>query len=99
MSASERSRQGKVTFREMTVAQVRERKGLAYLEVAFLESARFYKLFRNNPSFNEIVQHLRDSMATATSLSVACTTLHGDIIDRVQLAGPPPGPSTTSRHG
>jgi hypothetical protein len=99
MSASERSRQGKVTFREMTVAQVRERKGLAYLEVAFLESARFYKLFRNNPSFDEIVQQLRDSMATASSLRVACTTLHGDIIDRVQLAGPPAGPSTTKRNG
>jgi hypothetical protein len=99
MSASERIRQGKFPFREMTVAQVRERKGLAYLEVAFLESARFYKLFRNNPSFNEIVQLLRDSLATGLSLRVACTTLHGDVIDRVQLAGPPPGPSPAKRHG
>jgi hypothetical protein len=99
MSASERTRQAKFPFREMTVAHVRERKGLSYLEVAFLESSRFYKLFRNNPSFDEIVQQLRDSLATATSLRVACTTLHGDIIDRVQLAGPPAGPSTTKRNG
>jgi hypothetical protein len=99
MSASQRTRQEKPPFRELTVAHVRERQGLDYLEVAFLESARFYKLFRNNPAFDEIVKHLRDSVATGRSLNVSCTALHGDVIDRVKSAGPPPGPSAAKRRG
>lgn len=37
---------GKNNYREMTVAQIRERQGTHHVQIAFLESARLYRLLR-----------------------------------------------------
>lgn len=84
MSASDPGRKEKPFHREMTVAHIRERKGAEYLEVVFLESARFYRVSKDNPRYDEILGHLRDAMARGRVLKVRCASLDSDIIEDVQ---------------
>jgi hypothetical protein len=87
MSASDPDRREKPLHREMTVAHIREQKGAEYLEVVFLESARFYKLSRKNPAYGEILRHLRNALAKGGVLKVRCASPDGDIIEEVQVPG------------
>lgn len=80
---SDSERQGKRFYREMTVAHIREPEGADYLEVVFLESARFYRLLRQNPKYDEIVRLLRDAMAKGRVLKVRCASLDSDVIEEV----------------
>ena len=48
-------------YRVMTVALVREPAELDAVEVAFSESARFYRLLRANPRFREILMALHEA--------------------------------------
>jgi len=72
----------------MTVAHIRERKGVDYVEVAFLESARFYRLLRENPAYDEALRLLRDFMAKGLVLRVRFASLDSDIIEQVQEPTP-----------
>ena len=83
MGKSDLERQGKRFYRELTVAHIREPKGEDYLEVVFLESARFYKLLKQNPTYNEIVRLLQDAMAKRRVLKVRCASPDSDIIEGV----------------
>jgi len=69
--------------RELTVAAVREPPGVDFVEVAFLESARFYRLPRQHPRFAEALALLRAAQAEGRRLRVAFTAPHGDVIDGV----------------
>ncbi len=80
---SDSEKQGKRFYREMTVAHIREPEGADYLEVVFLESARFYRLLRQNPKYDEIVRLLRDAMAKGRVLKVRCASLDSDVIEEV----------------
>jgi len=68
----------------MSVAHIREPKGAEYVEVVFLESARFYKLPKKNPKYDEILKLLRDAMAKGRVLKVQFASLDSDVIEGAQ---------------
>ncbi len=68
-------------FREMTVAHIREHKGADYVEVMFLESARFYKLTTKN---DRALRILQDALANRRSLNVGLASLESNIIEEIQ---------------
>jgi hypothetical protein len=84
MSGSDAEKQRAGAYRDMRVAHIRERRGSEYLEVMFLESARIYKLFKENPAYSEILGHLRAALAKKRSLRVRCAAAESDVIEEVQ---------------
>jgi hypothetical protein len=74
-------------YREMTVANIRERKGASYVEVAFLESARFYRLLESNPAFDDALRLLRAAMAVGRVLRVGLASPGSDVIEEVREPG------------
>lgn len=78
--------QHKPFCREITVAHIRERKGAEYVEVVFLESARFYKLLKGHPSFEKILVQLRDALADRRPLNVVLASADSDVIEDVQVS-------------
>jgi hypothetical protein len=68
-------------YREMTVVLMRERQDV--VEVAFSESARFYKLSRQNPKFAEILGRLREARDRKRPVRVLFESPHGDVIEDV----------------
>ena len=68
-------------YREMTVVLIRERKDV--VEVAFSESARFYKLSRQNPKFEDILRRLREARDKKYPVRVLLDSPHGDVIEDV----------------
>ena len=69
--------------REMTVAHIREREGAATVEVAFLESARFYRLLPDNPARDAMLKRLRDAMKTREVLKIDTASPDSDVIDGI----------------
>ena len=84
MSGSDADRLGQGVYREMRVAHIRERKDAEYLEVMFLESARIYKLFKENPAYREILGQLRAALAKKGALRVLCASAQSTRIEEVQ---------------
>lgn len=84
MSKSSRARPGKPIYREMTVAQIREQKGAEDVEVMFFESARIYRLPRDNPRYAEMMRLLREAMASGRLLTIRFASLESDAIEQVQ---------------
>ena len=78
--------QGKPFFREMTAAHLRERKGAEHMEVVFLESARFYRLPKAQPSFDRILGLLRDAVAKRCVLKVQLASPDSDVIEDVHVS-------------
>jgi hypothetical protein len=68
----------------MTVALVRDRQDGAAVEVAFSESARFYKLSRQNPKFENILRQLREARDSKRSVRVLVDFPEGDVIEDAQ---------------
>jgi hypothetical protein len=68
----------------VTVAHVREKEGADYIEVVFLESARFYKVLKENPRYNECLRLLRDAMVRKRVLKVQFASVHSEISEAVQ---------------
>lgn len=73
-------------WREMTVADIREREAAEYVQVVFLESARFYKLPREHPSFEKILVQLRDALAKRRVVKVALVAPDSDVIEDVDVS-------------
>jgi hypothetical protein len=69
--------------RRMTVARVREPAGADHVIVAFLESARFYRLLRSNPEFDESLRRLRAASGKAQPVGVRCASLDSDVIEAI----------------
>ena len=88
MSEGEAGRHGKRLWRKMTVAQIRERNDAQDSEVAFLESARFYRLSRKNSRFDEILKNLRHAMAKKRALEVQFASPDSDLIENVRGLDP-----------
>ncbi len=70
----------------MTVAHIRDRKGADYVEVLFLESARFYKLPKDTPTHAETLRLLREALAQGRVLNILLATPDGDVIEGAQSA-------------
>ena len=84
MGGRDTDNQGDRLWRTMTVAQIRPGNGAPYSEVVFLESARFYKLYRNNPRYDEILKNLRHALAKGRALKVRLASPEGDIVENVE---------------
>ncbi len=65
-------------YRELTVAHIREPTGADYAEVMFLESARFYRLPRKNPAYDQTLRLLRDALAKGRILKVGVASLESN---------------------
>lgn len=65
----------------MTVALIREHRDADDVEVAFSESARFYRLSRQNPKFEEILRQLREARNSQRAVRVLLDVPHGDVIE------------------
>lgn len=76
-------------YREMTVALIRDHKDAAAIEVAFSESARFYRLSRQNPKFESILRRLREAKNKKRAVRVLLDLPEGDVIEDVQAADVP----------
>jgi len=74
----------KSDFRDMTPVHIREPQGAEYVQVVFLESARFYKLSRKNAKFDQIFGLLHEALVKKRALQVRSATPHGDVIEEVR---------------
>lgn len=63
----------------MTVARIRERA--ESVQVAFLESARFYELPRSQPGFERILVQLREAREQGRALKVRLPSLDSGVIE------------------
>jgi len=86
MSGSGPKQQGRREYREMTVALIRDRKGTEAAEVAFSESARFYKLLRENPKFEAILKQLHESKEKQGAVRVLVDFPYGEVIEDVEAS-------------
>lgn len=84
MNKPDQAEQGKRHYREMTVAHIRDQVDADYVEVIFLESARFYRLFRKNPTYHEALRLLRDALAKGRVLIIGVTSLGSDMIEEIR---------------
>jgi hypothetical protein len=67
----------------LTVANIRDDDQAGDLEVLFLESARFYRLPRANPSFDRLAALLRRAMTEQRPVRVSIRSPADDVIDDV----------------
>jgi plasmid replication initiation protein len=70
--------------RDLTVAHVRERMETDFVDVMFLESARFFRLSRSHRHFDRLLAVLKTSEAAGRTVRVTLTVRHGDDIEDVQ---------------
>ena len=84
MSEAGPERQGKRVYREMTVALIRDRIGTDAVEVAFLESARFYQLPRRHPELKRILRGLREALDKTRIVQVLVDFPEGEVIEDVR---------------
>jgi hypothetical protein len=70
--------------RRLTVARVLEKTNDEYVEIVFLESARFYKLPVSNKNYRSFLDLLKDSEKNNFPLQVKFAKPDGDVIEQVQ---------------
>ena len=87
MSEAGPEQRSKRVYREMTVALIRDRKGTDAVEVAFLESARFYELRRRHPEFERILGRLREALDEKSVVQVLVDFPEGEVIEDVRAVG------------
>lgn len=75
-------------FLDMTVAHIRDHKGADHVEVVFLESARFYRLSRKNPAYDQALRLLREALAKKSILKVRVASLDSEMIEEVRVQSP-----------
>lgn len=69
------------------MAHVREMPGAGFAEVMFLESARIYKLVKENPRYEEIVKRLREAVAKGRAVRVRLDQSLEGILEEVEAGG------------
>ena len=87
MNGTSRADREQPHYRIMQVAHIREREGADHVEVVFLESARFYRLMKTNPTFTESYPLLREALAEGELLTIRLASLESDVIEGVAAAG------------
>lgn len=85
MSQADQNSPRRHHHRQMTVAHIREQSEGDFLEVVFLESARFYRLSRKHRAFDSTVQRLREAMKGGRELDIALAAPDSDLIEEVTL--------------
>jgi hypothetical protein len=72
-------------YQEMTVAQVRNRPDADSLQIAFFESARFYRLAKGTSSFERISKILQEAKTTGRVVKVKLGTRDSGVIEDVRV--------------
>ncbi len=70
--------------RAMTVANLRHEETADSVAVAFLESARFYQLRKDNRRYSQILKRLEKALADGQPLQVCLASIESDIIEEVR---------------
>jgi hypothetical protein len=83
-TAQRLSTAGKQEYRVMTVALIREPKETEAVEVAFSESARFYRLLRANQGFDRILTALREAKEKKRPVRVMMESPESNVIWEVE---------------
>lgn len=83
MNADLQTGEGQPFAREMTVARVRERVGVDWADVAFLESAQVYRVSRRHPRYHPILVKLRDAQLARSRVKVILATATSDVIEDI----------------
>jgi hypothetical protein len=73
-------------YRELTVAHIRSRDDPDHVEVLFLESARIYKLLREQPGSDELLERLREAEVERRVVRVGLASLDSDVVEDVQVS-------------
>jgi hypothetical protein len=68
-------------FRELTVARTRSREGSDHVEVMFFESPQIFRLPRDDPRFDELLERLREG----GRVHVGLESLDSDVIMDVRV--------------
>lgn len=71
-------------LRTMTVANIRHEEGADFIEVVFLESARFYRLLKGNSAYGGILQKLEQALANAGQVKVGFKSIESEVIEDVE---------------
>ena len=66
------------------VARIIESNEANYMEVTFLESARFYRILKNNKHYSNSIALLKEAEKNKIPLLVSFTEPNGDIIEKVE---------------
>ena len=73
-------------YRDMTVALIRDRQDADSVQVAFSESARFFRLSRQNPKFEDILRLLREAKEKKRAVRVLIDFPEGELIEDAEPA-------------
>jgi hypothetical protein len=84
MSNADRSKKRKLYYRDMTVANIRIEEKAEFVEVVFLESARFYRLLRENSAYGGILKKLENAFLNGKPIKAGFTSIDSDIIEEVK---------------
>ena len=68
-------------YRELTVARSRSREGPDHVEVMFFESPQIFRLPRDDPRFDELLERLREGRRVRVGLE----SLDSDVIMDVRV--------------
>lgn len=71
-------------YRPMTVANIRAAETTDFVEVVFLESARFYRLERSNRNFTEALELMQRAWSEGGTVMVALEAPDSDVIFKVK---------------
>jgi hypothetical protein len=82
----DREQRARREYREMTVALIRDNDEADSVEVAFSESARFYRLSRNNTKFDIILRLLREAGKKKRAVRVLVDSPEGEMIEDAEPA-------------
>jgi len=70
--------------RIMTVANIRRKEDSDFVEVVFLESARFYRLLKKNRAYDTILQKLEKALSDRRPISVELASIESDTIEEIR---------------
>lgn len=73
------------TMQTFRIARVIENNKADYIEVTFLESARFYRVLKNNKQYSSIIALLKDAEKNNTPVRVSFTEPNGDVIEKAEI--------------
>lgn len=74
----------KLYYHDLTVANIRREEGADFVEVVFLESARFYRLLREDQAYGDILEKLENALSDGKPIKAGFTSIDSDIIKDVQ---------------
>ncbi|NTW69545.1 MAG: hypothetical protein HGB23_06790 [Chlorobiaceae bacterium] len=70
--------------RDMTVANIRSNDEADFVEIVFLESARFYRIMKKNSNFNDMLGKLETALSDSKRVTVGLDSIESEIIEDVR---------------